>query len=157
VDFEEDYPSTSREQDCRLILESDRIWPPSVRSVNRVRFERALLTVLRRLPDDVFQLVESDVSFVVDEGKFHALNVPFSKMLPLKNYTGTINWRLDQIVIFNAAFQLSDEALVGLVAHEIAHSVEQQRDHNENEAAADALVLKWGFERELKALRDGAL
>lgn len=153
MDIEEDYPSDTREQDCRLFLESDRIWPPSVRSVNRTRFERALLAVLRKLPDDVFSIVDDGVSFVVDEGACRAINVPFSKTLPLKNYTGTIAWRIDQIVIFNTAFQLSDEALVALVAHEIAHSVEKLSDHQENENAADALVVEWGFARELEALR----
>ena len=53
------------------------------------------------------------------------------------------------MIIFSTAFELSDIALVGLIAHEIAHSIEERRDHSDNEVAADERVRAWGFEKEL--------
>lgn len=43
--------------------------------------------------------------------------------------------------------------LVGLLAHELAHTIVQQPNHEDNEQAADMLVSRWGFDMELKALR----
>ncbi len=139
----------SREEDISLILESDRIFPPDVGRENRRRFIDALVQVLKRLPEDAFCYVELDVGFVVDDGYALALNVPWSRTFPsLDGRRVTV--RYDQIVILRSAFQLSDKGLIGLIAHEIAHSLVDKDDHFENERAADALVTEWGFGDELR-------
>jgi hypothetical protein len=139
----------SREDNIKYMFESDRIWPPVGFSAKRQRFMVALGNVLKRLPDDAFEHVEDCIDFIVDDIDALALNVPFSRTFPA---AGEVTISYDQIIVFRTAFLLSDEALVGLVAHEIAHSIVCMDNHAENEAAADATIEKWGFGEELAQL-----
>lgn len=141
----------SRTEDVFLYMQSDRVWPALLNTPTRQRFNLALVEVLRRLPDDIFDIVETDLGFVVQEPTYRAINVPYECVLPPSDKP--IKFRIDQVVIFSNAFDdLSDPALVGLLAHEIAHSIEERRDHSANEAAADERVRAWGFEKELAEL-----
>jgi hypothetical protein len=55
----------------------------------------------------------------------------------------------DQIVFFHLCWLLSLEALIGLVAQEIAHCFSRSRDSSEVEKKGNALAGDWGFGREL--------
>jgi hypothetical protein len=44
------------------------------------------------------------------------------------------------------------QANSSLIAHEIAHSIEEASSHTRNEEVADRLVREWGFSDELDAL-----
>ncbi|OGV70401.1 MAG: hypothetical protein A2283_19005 [Lentisphaerae bacterium RIFOXYA12_FULL_48_11] len=137
----------SREEDICLYMQSDKVWPGPLNTPTQKRFDRALTEVLRRLPDDIFDTIETDVTFVVQEPTYWAINVPYSHTVPPRKTHFT--FKIDQVIIFSTAFELSDIALVGLIAHEIAHSIEERRDHSDNEVAADERVRAWGFEKEL--------
>ena len=140
----------SRSEDIQNYMESDSVWPALLNTPTRKRFNRALIEVLRRLPDDIFDTIEFSLGFVVQESDYRAINVPFKRVIPphKQNY----ELKMDQVVIFSNAFDLSDTALVGLIAHEIAHSVEDLSDHFQNELRADERVKEWGFEKELAEL-----
>ena len=119
--------------------------------MKRRPFVRPLKEVLKRLSDDVFECVETQIEFVVDVDDYLAVSVPFRDVVPpSSNSSHTIN--RDVIILFRSCWQLSHAALVGLIAHEIAHSITVLQDHHENEAAADAFAREWGFAKELNAL-----
>lgn len=138
----------SREEDIMYMLETDRIWPPAVGSKTRRRFERALTETLKRLPDKVFDCVYDDTCYVIHDVCALAMNVPLKITIPASKKGASI--QRNQIVFFPEAFRLSDKALIGLIAHEIAHSLVEKDNHIENEKAADSLASKWGFSEELK-------
>lgn len=135
----------SREEDIMYMLESDWIWSPLFHP-NLDRFVKALEEVLYRLPDDYFDRVYDGVHFVVDVGIMRAVNVP--GVADRSDH--------DHVVIFFMAFSLSDKGLIGLIAHELAHSFVVEYDYAENEKAADDLVRRWGFADELAELRRGS-
>ena len=65
--------------------------------------------------------------------------------------SGEVIVQRDTIIIFHPTLSFSQEAQVGILAHEIAHSFNSEANYDDDEAAADDLVSKWGFanEREL--------
>ncbi|HEY3855637.1 MAG TPA: hypothetical protein VGO67_14705 [Verrucomicrobiae bacterium] len=128
-------------------LESDKFWPPlpSIHS----KFDTIFRRVLSRLPQDVFDVVESNFIFVFDcpELDAFALNVPPIDPPPEDGKTRTI-------VIFSRVWEFDSDALTGLLAHEIAHSfVPQNREYVDDEAQTNATARKWGFKKELVALQ----
>jgi len=131
-------------------LQGDRIWPPNwIAYESGQRFGKALREVFRRLEDDDFDKA-TNLWFVLDNCSALALNVPQDIALPATSSPFT--YSCATIYVTNRAWQLNDRALVGLLAHEIAHSFVELQSHSENEEAADALVRKWGFGAELDAL-----
>ena len=140
-----------RAENITCFLQGDRVWPPNwICHEGSRRFAKSLREVFRRLNDDVYCEVD-ELWFVLDTGELLALNVPRDILcLPSSSlYTRSY----DTIFILKCAWQLSDMALVGLLAHEIAHSFAHRQTHSENEDAADALVSEWGFTAELDALK----
>jgi len=67
---------TGQEDIAYDFLKNDRIWPPNI---TPPRFVKALVAVLERLPDDAYDKVSSWVSFVVEDPRFAATNVPFER------------------------------------------------------------------------------
>jgi hypothetical protein len=97
-------------------------------------------------------LIADRVSFVVEDPRITAVNVPFNRSyLPCTRDNG-VEVRFDTIVVFHKALTYPHAALVGLLAHELAHSVALEDDHLADEDAADNLVCQWGFSKELEAL-----
>jgi hypothetical protein len=132
-------------------IESDRIWPPFIAHDLSHPFMKALLEVLTRLPDDEYYIVESYVSFIVEVKEIMAANAPF-----VRTYfpgPGKIEVRFDTIVFFHTALGYSHKALVAIIAHELAHSIESHPDYKTDEQMADLMVHSWGFQEELESLR----
>ena len=141
----------TREEDIAYdFLENDRIWPPLFASDRGHPFAQALVEVLTRLPDEAYDVVAKKVSFVVEDYQVTAVNVPFNRAYPPNREVFRVSF--DTIVIFHPALAYSHAALVGLLAHELAHSLVSKPDYKTDEEATDALVLRWGFGRERKAL-----
>jgi hypothetical protein len=137
--------------DVRNFVESDRIWPPVADS--SIMFLPALCEVLSRLPHEVFYSIEEQLGIALElpKAEMLAVNVPAKDFIhpqtKKKTKVGT-----DLIVFFHPSWKLSREALVGLIAHEIAHSYVEGKDYTHDEALADATVREWGFSKELQAL-----
>lgn len=138
-----------RSDNIRCFFETDRIWPPTWQFTDcGKRFAKALSDVFWRLDEDSYYGAE-DLWFVLDTG-YLAISVP--RDIICQETETPYKQSYDCVFISSRAWQLSDKALVGLLAHEIAHSFETRGEHTENEQAADALVRKWGFGAELDAL-----
>lgn len=142
----------SRQEDIASgFIENDRIWPPFVASQRGHPFVIALIAVLERLPEDVYDVVDAIVSFVVADPQIAAVNVPFERIYPPA--PKGIKVRFDTLIFFESALSFPQKALMGLIAHELAHSLQSMPDYEADERGADALVVRWGFEEELEALR----
>lgn len=142
----------NEEEISAAFLENDRIWPPSIGAQRNHPFITALIEVLKRLPEDVYDVVEGVASFVVADPHIAAVNVPFERVYPPA--PKGIKLRFDSIVFFESALSFPRKALLGLIAHELAHSLQSIPDYEADEREADALVVHWGFRDELQALRD---
>lgn len=140
----------SREEDIAYdFLENDRIWPPNIAPNRGHPFIKALVEVLMRLPDHIYEEVSEVVCFVIEAPEFRAMNVPFRRVY--QPFSSALEVRFDTIVIFHQALAYPHDALIGLLAHEIAHSIVSLPEHKENEQAAADLVVQWGFSKELEA------
>jgi len=130
----------TRQEDIHCdFLGNDRIWPPNLAPPH---FIEALFQVLERLPEDAYDEVDARVSFVVEVPGFIAYNVPFNPAyLPC---AGSLEVRFDTIVVFHQALTLPQAALMGLLAHELAHTLVNKRDYSADEQAADDLAQQWG-------------
>lgn len=112
----------------------------------------AILEVMKRLPEEDFYKACYAIDFVIQMDAFRAINVPvFSgEEMPVQPNPQSQK-RRDLIVIFKNP-ELSHRELLGLVAHEIAHSFVKGRDDDDNEKVANDQVRKWGFGDELDAM-----
>ena len=136
----------ARYGDIMNIVKSDNIWPPTASS-NQL-LAPALCEVLSRLPQEDFDFVESNVSFIVEDPKL----TPLAFNVPAKGEMGR-KIGLDRIVFFESSWLLSPKALIGLVAHELAHSFVTGKDDTKDELLVNQRVCDWGFQDELICLQ----
>jgi hypothetical protein len=131
-------------------LKSDRIWPPGFGADLGHPYIKALVEVLERLSDDIYDEVDLRLLFVFELPPIVAINCPFARPYPPMKNCFTV--RLDTVIIFHSAINLSNKALIGLFAHEIAHTFVEEREHYQNEEATNKLAYSWGFQEELDLL-----
>ena len=138
---------TARYEGIQCMVESDQIWP-LIWTPARHKFSAAFREVFSRLPEEVFDQVE-EISFVLEDPEidYFAANVPAPPSAA------------DTIVFFRKCLNFAPEAMIGLIAHEIAHSFVRGRDNAEDEALVNDKAREWGFGDELNrlALAKGAL
>ncbi len=134
----------SREEDVEYFLTGDHVWPPIVQCNIEHPVMKALREVLLRLPNDIFDEVDERIQFIVQEDSMLAVNVSYRQ--PIEN----ANFRLDTIVVYKRSFEYPHSALVGLVAHEIAHSFVDDKEYKINEEMTDKRAIEWGFKDELE-------
>jgi hypothetical protein len=117
------------------MVESDSIWPP-VQSPARKKFNAAFREVLSRLPEEVFDQVQSEIVFVLEDPtvEYFAANVPAP---PSGDVGGKLG--MDTIVVFHTCLNFAREAMIGLIAHEIAHSFVGGTDNCEDRVAPEYL------------------
>jgi hypothetical protein len=151
---EDELQLIARYGDIQNFVEGDRIWPP-VPSPSKQKFIKSLREVLSRLPSEEFDRVESEVAFVLENPEVNAfaMNVKaFPVVINPKSPAGPDNIRklgLDFIVVFRQSYKLSPNALIGLIAHEIAHSFVDGNQYVEDESLVYDKAREWGFGREL--------
>jgi hypothetical protein len=146
---DDEYALIGRHGEIMNMLERDGIWPPTV-SLERNRFCEALREVLSRLPQEAFDKVDDKVRFLLDDPslKMLAVNAPPP---PCSDLSGRLG--IDTIIFFRICMDLAPKALVGLIAHEIAHSFVCGKDYLEDEVLAKKQAPKWGFGPELACLK----
>ena len=140
-------------------VESEKIWPPGCYA--RGLFIPPLREVLMRLPEQVFEFFEEHISFVLDcpKVKAWAMNVP-NLMYNGIGYTDDRSEAAStpstpaSIVFMRSAWELPHAAMVGLIAHELAHSFVNGSDYSEDEALANEMARSWGFAEKLLALEN---
>ena len=137
---------TIRYENIMNFVESDRMWPPT--APIKDRFVPVFCEVLSRLPADVFRRVEDETSIILEmhDLQMLAINVPGPHCAPSGRCPNTI-------VFFHPCWELSSKALVGLVAHEVAHSFVAGEDYQSDETHANQQAMDWGFGEELRLLR----
>ena len=114
-------------------------------------FMRALVDVLKRMPEDDYYDIPEELTFIVETKYIAAQNIRLRASTEIKGHKIPKNY--DIIIIFCTALNYPHNALVGLIAHEIAHSFVDGRDYKSDEDAVDERVVKWGFQEELQALQ----
>ncbi len=137
---------TARYEGIQCMVESDQIWPLTS-SPARQKFNAAFREMLSRLPEEVFYQVD-EIGFILEDPAldYLAANVP----APGSGDGGKLG--IDTIVFFRACLNFAPEAMIGLIAHEIAHSFVRGRDNREDEAFAEDKAREWGFGDELNCL-----
>jgi hypothetical protein len=145
---DDEHALTGRYEEILNMLEHVGIWPPMV-SPERNRFCAALREVLSRLPQEAFDKVDKKVRFLLDDPslKMLAVNAPHPPSSALTGRVGS-----DTIVFFRTCLDLAPKALIGLIAHEIAHSFVGGKNYAEDEILAKKQAPEWGFGPELACL-----
>jgi hypothetical protein len=145
---DDEHTLKGRYEEIMKMLERVGTWPPTV-SPERDRFCAALREVLSRLPQEAFDKVDEKVRFLLEEPslKMPAANAPSPPSSDLSGRVGK-----DTIVFFRTCMDLAPKALIGLIAHEIAHSFVCGKDYMENEILAKKQAPEWGFGPELACL-----
>jgi hypothetical protein len=145
----DEYSLIGRYAEVMCMLERDGIWPPPM-SPQRHKFCAALREALCRLPQKAFDEVDNQVRFLLDDPSLQmfAVNAPAPPSADLSGRPG-----IDTIIFFRTCMDLSLKALVGLIAHEIAHSFVCCKDYAEDEILAENKTRAWGFGAELDCLK----
>jgi len=155
----------------------DRDVVTSVREKMRVltrsaRVRRAFHSALRRIPGADRARIESFVVWVVAEREWTVTGLGSSiggtsaALMPLWDVEKGIHSVPEaQIIFYLPVCRLfSDEALVGVAAHEMAHALQasrmrgnwhdrMQRRYTAGERDADAIAKGWGFSRHIQLMR----
>jgi hypothetical protein len=147
---DEEYTQMGRYGEVMFLMERDGVWPTTV-STERSRFCAALREVLCRLPQEAFDKVEEDVRFLFDDPslKMLAVNAPPP---PSQEFNG--RKAIDTIVFFRASMRLTPEALIGLIAQQIAHSFVCGKNCREDGILAETKAREWKFGAELNRLKN---
>ncbi len=130
-------------------ITSDRIVPPI--DAIQSKFTPALCEVFSRLPPKDFQVAVTQFSIVLQNPEvLECLAINFQR--PRSAPSSRAN--LFTIIFFHFCWKLSAKALVGLIAHEFAHSfvTGYEFDYLGDEMATDAKACDWGFQNELLCL-----
>lgn len=124
-------------------LGNDRIWLPIPQA--QAKIIPCLCEVLARLPDDDFYTVDDKVFIIVQEDDVLAWNVPLNRASSNEICT---------VIFFKSCTKLSATALIGLIAHELAHTFVDRAgaDYKSDEDATNAKAQSWGFAFELDCL-----
>jgi len=130
-------------------VDSDRLWPPHAQT--KSKFVPFLCEVLSRLPDEDFTRLDDNILSIVLEDpatcRMLAVNVKAPSFPRLEKESGG-----DTIIFYHDCWRFTGAALVGLIAHEFAHSLVCGQDYQSDEIAADAKAESWGFKSELARL-----
>jgi hypothetical protein len=146
---EEQAMLAGRFEDILNFVESDRIWPAVANSRRKVT--PALQEVLAKLPENEFEWVESNLQIVLDDPATDllAVNVPPPDRATAEGSAGVCT-----VVFLRSSWKLSETALTGLVAHELAHSFVSGRDYAKDEQLTNEKARSWGFADELQVLAE---
>ena len=146
---DDEYALVGRYGAIIYMLKRDGIWPPT-KSPENDRFRVTLCEVLCRIPQKAFDKVEGEVRFLLDDPslKMFAVNAHAPPSRDLSGRPG-----IDTIVFFRTCMDLAAKALLGLIAHRIAHSFVCGKDYSEDEVLAENKAREWGFGPELACLK----
>ncbi len=142
-----------------LLAEFNTKQPPF--NIADPRIKKITVDTWRRLPDNVKKGLQSTVMNVhstpewsaLDREVFKQTKINAARWFPILPYParGIIHISLADCQ------ELSDPVIMGAIAHEFAYAYQSTRTPFDAEAinkAGDALPLKWGFKKEIKALMD---
>ena len=147
--MDKEHSLLERYEEIERLQVEKKFWPRNVPLP--ATYVGAVKEVLARLPEDIFARVGQEVRFAFEHPDFLSMNIPFTDLLPRRTQGGGV--AREMIVFSHHCFSLSRDALVGLVAREIAQSLDGIKPGRENGATAGRRLRSWGFARELSTLR----
>ena len=130
----------------KYYLESESVYTPSLK-VNEP-FYSVIEEVLKRLPDEIFYIVEKKIMFRIESSPKCTIRYHFKKSIPQNFNIFPHKIDIYTIILLPPCLKLSREALIGVIANEIAHSV--LADYLGSE---DDLTEAWGFSAEIAAMK----
>ena len=117
------------------------------------RFGKLLREILLRLPEEAYDEICMKITFVVPMPSTLGINVPIKQLHMPGVQKMSVSFRY-VVVIFKDALEYPDDALKGIIVHELAHSFVEGQDYTKDEKLTDELVVEWGFQKELDALHN---
>ena len=112
-----------------------------------LRFHPYLKRVIERLPEEVREIVLNDMSFQIltDDDIFEACVLRYEFGAPVRNL----------VYLNTKILRESDHQIIYTIAFEIAHYNLKKQGAHEWERKVDDLLIKWGFGKEVEAVRYG--
>jgi hypothetical protein len=110
-----------------------------------IRFHPYVRRVINRLPEEVREIVLNDMSFQIltDDELLEALVLRYEFSTPIKT-----------LVYLNTKILMEpDHQIIHTIASEIAHLILKKEGIHAWERKSDDLLIKWGFGKEVKAVR----
>lgn len=110
-----------------------------------LRFYPYLRRVTERLPEEVREIFLNDMSFQIltDDEVLEALVLRYEFGAPIKT-----------LVYLNTKILMEpDHQIIHTIASEIAHHISKKKGTYVSEREVDELLIKWGFEKEVEAVR----
>ena len=119
----------------------------------RKRYELPMREFLVRLPEEAFHVLIDETNFYFEDPTLQAVGVNVRNRCIREPSSGK-EFECFTIIIFKAAYYFDDEAIIGLIAHEFAHSFVDDPDHSENERLTNLKLAEWGYDSFYKSLMD---
>jgi hypothetical protein len=135
----------------KYYLESESVHTTSL-TLN-THFYSALTEVLERLPNDIFTTVEENIRFILESSPMWTMKYHFKRSCPHQFRIFPRPIDIYTIILLHPCLELSREALTGVIANEIAHSVLvcYPTRHMLGKSEED-LTEAWGFAAEIAAM-----
>ena len=125
----------------------------------RAKYLEPMQELLVRLPENAFDALTDQTNFYFEDPRINTLGVSVQNHRFRRSEVGKEE-ACFTVIIFKAAANLSSEAVIGLLAHEFAHSFVTVFDDSENERLTNEKLREWGFDpfyqtllREIKTQR----
>lgn len=110
-----------------------------------LRFYPYIGRIIERLPEEVRETVLNDMSFQIltDDDIFEACVLRYEFRAPVRNL----------VYLNTKILKEPDHQIIHTIASEIAHYILKKQGTHEWERKVDDLLIKWGFGKEVEAVR----
>ena len=110
-----------------------------------LRFYPYVKRVTERLPEEVREIFLNDMSFQIltDDEVHEALVLRYEFRAPIKTL----------VYLNTKILREPDHQIIHTIASEIAHHISKKEGTHVSEREVDDLLIKWGFEKEVEAVR----
>ena len=144
--------SLERAWKIKYYLQGESIYTPSSKLKNP--FYNVIIEVLERLPDEIFDIVEKNIRFILESSPMWTMNFHFKKSCPQTLRIFPRKIEISTIILFHSCLELNRKALIGVIANEIAHCVlvYYPTRHMLGKTKKD-LTKAWGFAIEIEEMK----
>jgi hypothetical protein len=110
-----------------------------------LRFHPYLRRVIGRLPEEIREIVLNDMTYQIltDDEILEALVLRYEFGVPIRTL----------VYLNTKILKEPDHQIIKTIASEIAHHISKKEESHVSEREVDDLLIKWGFEKEVEAVR----